>query len=182
MEHKDYSLEMILLLRKQQTHLREMAKVLKTNHTTIRRKAQELSKENVIDYKKEGKNSVYFIKKTIEAKRKVYIAEQYAVLQALRRYPELRQIIRKIDQDKRIKLAILFGSYAKAKAKKASDLDLFIETTNKDLKKEMERMDEKISLKIGKYNKENLVIKEIEKNHVILKGVSLFYEKNKFFD
>ncbi len=68
------------------------------------------------------------------------------------------------------------------RVKRESDLDLFIETTNKDLKKEIERIDAKINLKIGKYNKENLVIKEIEKNHIILKGVDIFYEKNKFFD
>ena len=44
------------------------------------------------------------------------------------------------------------------------------------------KINSRLSIKIGKYNKDNLLIKEIEKNHVIIKGVEIFYEKYKIFD
>ncbi len=78
-------------------------------------------------------------------------------------------------------MAILFGSYAKLIAKKQSDIDLYIDTDDKKIKKDVELINTKLSVKIGRYDKDNLLIKEIEKNHVIIKGVELFYEKNKFF-
>ena len=50
-----------------------------------------------------------------------------------------------------------------------------------DLKKEIELIDSRLSVKIGRYDRENLLIKEIESNHIILKGIEQFYEKNRFF-
>jgi len=78
-------------------------------------------------------------------------------------------------------LAIIFGSYAKGLAHKDSDIDVYIETTNLQLKKDIEQLNTKLSVKIGKYNSTNILIQEIEKNHVIIKGVEQYYEKNKFF-
>src|SRR3989338_1455082 len=83
---------------------------------------------------------------------------------------------------KRIKLAVLFGSYAKGIAKLESDIDIYIDTANKTIKGELSLINSKLSIKIGDYNKSNLLIREIEKNHVILKGVEEYYEKNKFFE
>jgi len=59
---------------------------------------------------------------------------------------------------------------------------LYIDTKDNNIKKEVELLDSKVTVKIGDYNKDSLLIKEIEKNHCILKGVEMFYEKNKFFD
>ena len=125
---------------------------------------------------------VFLIKKTEEARNYLFIAEQYKLLKVLNKYPLLRDIIRKIQKDKRIKLAMLFGSYAKGLADKKSDIDIFIESNNRNIKKELSLLDSKLSIKIGKYNKNNNLIKEIEKNHVIIKGVDEYYEKNKFFE
>ena len=100
----------------------------------------------------------------------------------LKKHPPLRQIIEKIQVNNKIKLAIIFGSYAKGLAKKTSDVDVYIETQNLGLKKELEMKDSMLSIKIGKYNKSSLLIKEIEKNHVIIKGVEKFYEKSGFFE
>ena len=61
-------------------------------------------------------------------------------------------------------------------------MDIYIDTKNSRLKDDIELIDSKISVKIGDYNKDSLLIKEIEKNHVIIKGVEIYYEKNKFFD
>ena len=71
----------------------------------------------------------------------------------------------------------LFGSYAKESAKQDSDIDVYVETENLTLKKEVSLIDSKINVKIGKYNKSSNLIKEIEKNHAVIKGVEKYYEK-----
>ena len=80
-----------------------------------------------------------------------------------------------------VPLSILFGSYAKQSAEKGSDIDIYIETKDKKIKQGLEILDSNLSVKIGEYDKKNLLIREIEKNHVIVKGVEVYYEKNKFF-
>lgn len=182
MEQKDYKLEIITELIGKKEHIRGLAKKLKTNHTTILRKLKELSKENVLDFNEEGRNKVYFLKKTSEAKNYVFMAEQYKLTKILKKYPNLRNIFEKIQKNRKIKLAILFGSYAKKIAKKESDIDIYIEIADMKLKNELEKINLRLNIKIGKYNKDNLLIKEIEKNHIIIKGVEVFYEKYKFFD
>src|SRR3989338_8697139 len=108
-------------------------------------------------------------------------AEHYKLIQSIKEYPLLRNIILNIKANPKIKLAILFGSYAKGLAHKDSDIDIYIETTSKELKKELEQLNLKASVKIGKYNPDSLLIKEIKKNHVIVKGVEQYYEKSRFF-
>ena len=51
-----------------------------------------------------------------------------------------------------------------------------METKNKNIKKRAEEINSKLSVKIGKFNKDSLLIKEIIKNHVILAGAERFYE------
>ena len=181
MEQKSYKLEIIKELLNNENYIRGLAKKLNTSHMNISRKLRELYKENVVDYKELGKNKVYFLKKTIEAKNYVFSAENYKLNKILKKYPYLRGIIEKIQKDKRINLALLFGSYAKEIAKQDSDIDIYIDTSNKKIKEEISLINSRLSIKIGKYNKDNLLIKEIEKNHVIIKGVEQYYERNKFF-
>lgn len=177
MEQKDYELEIINELTKENNHIRGLAKNLNVNHMLIKRKIKRLFDNNVIDCKQEGKNKTYLLKKTLEAKIYLYKKEYYTLLNLLKRYPFLRSIIEKIQNNKKVKLAILFGSFAKNLAKKDSDIDIYIETNDKKLKEEISKIDSNLSIKIGKYNKKENVIKELEKNHIILKGVEQFYEK-----
>jgi predicted nucleotidyltransferase len=181
MEQKDYKLEITALLLQGKNHIRGLAQKLKTNHMLVARKIRELAKSNVADFAWEGKNKSYFLKATAEARLYSIMAENYKLLQILGRYPRLRGIIEKIQKDKRITLAILFGSYAKSLAMKESDIDVYIETRNRSIKKELQLLDSKLSIKIGKYDRKNPLIQEIEKNHVIIKGVEDYYEKNQFF-
>ena len=178
----DYKLEIVNELLREENHIRNLAKMLKINHMTILRKIKELFKSNVVDYKEEGRNKIYFLKNTTEAKITINTAENYKLLKTIKEYPFLRKIIKKIQEDKRITLALLFGSYAKGTGKKDSDIDVYIETINKNIKKDLEKIDSKLSIKIGKYNKNNPVIKEIKRNHVIIKGTERYYEINKFFE
>lgn len=181
MSQKNYNILIVENLLKKENHIRCLARELHTNQTTISRKIKELFEDNVVDYKQEGKNKVFFLKKTLEAKQFAYIVELYKLLVMLKKYPKLRIIFEKIRQNNKIKLAILFGSYAKGSVHKESDIDIYIETQEKDVKEEVEMINTQISVKIGAYDKQNLLIKEIEKNHVVIKGVEEFYEKNQFF-
>lgn len=177
----NFTNEIILTILNGELHVRGLASKLNTNHVTIINKLRDLVAENVLDFRLKGKNKVYFLKKTIEAKNYVLVAELYKLNKTLRLYPVLRHIGEKIQQNKKMKLAILFGSYAKGVADEKSDIDIFVETKDRDLKRQLEQLNSKLSVKIGSYDKSNPVIKEIEKNHVIIKGVELFYERNQFF-
>ena len=176
MAQKDYALEIILDLIKGNSHLRGIASHLSINHMMIARRIKDLIKENAVDFMTEGKNKVFFLKKTIEAKNYVFSAESYKLNKLLGKYPSLRQIVEKIQADKKVKLAVLFGSYAKGIAKEESDIDIYIDTNDHKIKDSLSLLNSKLSIKIGKYNKSSLLIKEIQKNKVILKGIELYYE------
>ena len=166
-------------LLKKTNHIRGIAKELQTNQTTIARKVQELQQENILDFHTQGRNKVFFLKKNLEAQQYIYLFEHHKLLEIIKKYPRLRQIIQTIRKNNNIELAVLFGSYAKMTAGKESDIDIYICSTNPQLKKELEQIDSLVSIKIGKYDPANLLIKEIEKKHIILKGVEKYYEKNK---
>ncbi len=174
--------EVILLLLKEKLHVRAIAKKLKVNHVTVMNRLEELMRENVLDFKQEGKNKVYFLKKTVETRSYVIMAECYKLNMTLKMYPELRNIVKAIQKHSKIRLSLFFGSYAKGAVYEDSDIDIFVETKDRKLKKELELLNSKLSVKIGNYDRSNKVIQEIEKDHVLIKGVELFYEKNKFFE
>lgn len=182
MSQNNYKLKIVESLLHSENHIRGLAKSLHTNQTMIARKVQELAQENIVDFRQEGRNKVVFIKKTLEGKQYVFAVEAARLVDAVQKYPGLRRIIEPIKKNSTITLAMLFGSYAKGSANKNSDIDIYIDTTDRRLKEEIELLDSRINVKIGEYQKASLLIKEIEKNHVIIKGVELFYEKNKFFD
>src|SRR3989338_3151079 len=107
MERKDYIYEIVLAILKYRNHVRGLARIFSTNHMMISRKMGELVDRNVVDYKEEGRNKVYFIKKTAEAKNYVFMAEQYKLLRLLNKYPQLRSVIDKTQKDNKIKLSVL---------------------------------------------------------------------------
>jgi len=175
-------LEIILVLIKSKSHLREIARILNESHSTVLRKIRELMKENVLDYKTEGKNKVFFIKNNLKSKNYVYSAEIYKLSKLLEKYPDLSIILEDIKKNVKEGMIILFGSYAKGIAKPGSDIDIYIETKGIGIKNKIQDLNSKTSVKIGKFDLNSLLIKEIIKNHVIVRGVEEFYEKNKFFD
>ena len=63
-----------------------------------------------------------------------------------------------------------------------SDIDVFVETQRKDLKKALESINTRLSVKIGTFDMKSLLIKEIVKNHIILKGVEDYYNRIGFFE
>lgn len=174
--------EILLNLIKQESHGRELTKTLQQSLTTIQRDLKELEKENILEFKISGRNKIYSIKKNSAAKRYLFNAENYKLIKVIKRYPFLDPIFEDVLKKTNSQIIILFGSYAKFKAKKDSDIDFYIETDNKKTKREIELINSKINVKIGKFSLHSLLIKEIIKNHVILRGLEKYYEKIKFFE
>ena len=174
-------LEIILVLLRSKTHLREIARILKEPHSTILRKINELLKENVLDYKREGKNKVFFIKNNLKAKNYVYSAEIHKLNKILKKHPELSIIFEDIKKNFSKGMIILFGSYSKGNPKNDSDIDIYLETNDNKLKNKVKELNSKLSVKIGKFDVKSLLIKEIIKNHIIIRGLEEFYAKNEFF-
>ena len=174
-------LEIILVLLKGKSHLREIARTLNESHSTILRKINELVKDNILDYKKEGKNKIFFIKNNLKAKNYVYSAEIHKLNLLLKKHPELSIILEDIKKNFPKGIIILFGSYAKGIPKQNSDIDIYLETNDNKIKDEVKDINSKLSIKIGKFDTESLLIKEIVKNHIIIRGLEDFYERVEFF-
>ena len=116
-------LEIIQLLLKQECHVRGLAKSLDESHSTILRKLNKLVEQNVVDYKKEGKNKVFFLKKNMLSRNHILQAEVHKLNSLLNKYPELMIILEQISKKVDEKLIIVFGSYAKFRARNDSDID-----------------------------------------------------------
>lgn len=173
-------LDVIEILLKNENHIRGIAKNLNDSHSTILRKLNNLKKENVVDSKIEGKNKVFFLKNNLISKKYILQSELQKLIKLLNKYPELNIIFDEILKSTNEKLVILFGSYAKGLAKKDSDIDIYIETENRNVKKIIENIHSKINVKIGIFDNKSLLIKEIIKDHVILRGLEDFYDKDIF--
>ncbi|PIN95448.1 hypothetical protein COU56_01575, partial [Candidatus Pacearchaeota archaeon CG10_big_fil_rev_8_21_14_0_10_31_9] len=169
--------EIVLVLLRNKSHLREIARTLNESHSTILRKINELLKENVLDYKKEGKNKIFFIKNNLKSKNYIYSAEIHKLNSLLKKHPELSIILEDIKKDFSKGMIILFGSYAKGIPRKDSDIDIYLETNDNNIKNSVKDINSKLSIKIGKFDTKSLLIKEIIKNHIIIRGLEDFYER-----
>ena len=177
----NYAYEALLLLLRKEMHGRELAKELKTSLTRVQSILSGMRNINVLDYKREGKNHIYFIKRNLISKSFILNAENYKLAKILSRHPELEPIFQDIIQKSKCRLILLFGSYAKGTPKTDSDIDIFIETTSQEIKEGLQGVYGSLSIKIGNFNPDDLLIKEIIKNHAIIKGGEEYYEKLKFF-
>jgi len=133
-----------------------------------------------LDYKVEGKNHIYFIKKNLVSRSFILNAENYKLARLLIGYPELEPIFHDVIKKSKCSLILLFGSYAKGNFKKDSDIDIYIETKSRKIKQDVEGVYHRISVKIGAFNQDDLLIREIIKNHIIIKGCEEYYEKIQF--
>jgi predicted nucleotidyltransferase len=174
--------EAILLLEKEELHARALSDLLDANHITIGRKLMDLRGGNIVDFRMVGKNKVFFLKRTIEGKNAAVTAEIYRQSKILSRYPVLRLIFRNIQQMPEITLAILFGSYAKGLAQSDSDIDIFIMTMDTAVKKRVESAHSALSVKIGPFDRDSPLIREIMKDHVIIRGFEAYFDKTGFFE
>lgn len=157
----------------------QIAKKLKMNQKTISNTLNSLEAENILKYTTEGKNKYYFLNKlNSQIKDVLKIVELGRKGLFLEKYTPLKELI--IELEQRTKgMLVLFGSYANFTSNEKSDLDVFIIGTIK----EVEDLEDKYNLKLNivkstkeKFNKSDIFIKEVLKNHIILKGVEDFIE------
>ncbi|MBI1970776.1 nucleotidyltransferase domain-containing protein, partial [Candidatus Woesearchaeota archaeon] len=139
-------LDIIELLLRSDNHVRGIAKQLNEPHSTVLRKLNDLKKNKAIDSRTEGKNKIFYLKQDIRSRTYVLKAELHKLTKLLRDNPELiiifEEILKKTDE----KLIILFGSYAKGLAEKDSDIDIYIETKSRSVKKAIEEIHSKINV------------------------------------
>lgn len=174
--------EIVAILLQTELHTRGIAEKLRTNHMTIARKLHRLVDENIADCRTEGKNTVYFLKKSVEGRNAAMIAELYKQSRVVSTYPVLRGIFQSVQEMREIPLALLYGSYAKGLPTKDSDIDIYIETLDGNAKKQLEQRHSLMSVKIGVFDPESLLIREIIKDHIIIRGVEVYFERTGFFE
>jgi len=159
-----------------QFYLREISKLTKLPLKTTQNLIAELEKENVLKSKIHGKNK-YFSLNLDNIQTKFYLlkAEIDKTSYFLEKYPVFKTFLKEIKDNP---LIIVFGSFLKLKADKSSDLDIL--TTAKFplhlLPYKIHKVElSETSVKNAVKNQEAL-LKEIEENHVILSGHSLYLD------
>lgn len=174
MEQLSYN-NAVLALRQAPTHVRALAKEIRVSGMQASRLLRELQRQLLVDCVREGRNKVYFLRNTAETRSALLAAEHHALIALLQKYPLLRGVIDHIQADNSIKLALIFGSYAKGNAKEQSDIDIFVQTNDITYRERLKRVDSRVSIKIGRLSASGPLVNEIDKNHVIIKGVEEYY-------
>ncbi len=158
---------------------RGISKRLNMNQKTVSNILNRLEKENILKFSIEGKNKYYFLNrfnpsimellKIIEINRKMSFLEKYKKFSGL--FKEI--------ENRTSGLCILFGSYSKGTSHEKSDFDIFIIGKISSL----DDLEDTYNIKINivksdknKFNKEETFIKEVIKNHIILKGSDEFID------
>ena len=175
MFHRKNDLDILECLRRGPSHIRELAQKLSLSPATVMRILGRLEGERVVDFRTQGKNKSYFLKESIEARTYVLMLEKYKLLRLLEQ-PVLRRMVERVKEITRGELVVLFGSYAKGTEKPSSDIDLYVETTNRQLREQIKSISGKISVKIGNLDKTSELAAEIHKDHIILQNGERYYE------
>lgn len=120
--------------------IRELSRMLKINHTTVRQYLNRLVKEGILSANKERLYSLY---RLIES-RKVKNLKLYYNLEKIRE----SGMIEELEKDYDLPVIILFGSYASASDDKTSDIDICLLT---EVEKEFstEKYEKKLNRKIS---------------------------------
>ncbi len=157
----------------------QVAKKLKMNQKTVSNILNTLEKKNIVKYTTEGKNKYYFLNKlNPEVKEIIKIVELGRKNKLFERYSRLKNLFLEFEK-KAQGILIIFGSYANFTSNEKSDLDIFILGKIEDTGD----LEEKYHIKLNvvksskdKFNKSEVFINEVIKNHIILKGVEEFIE------
>ena len=112
---RDYAKEM---------HASEIARILNVPQRTVARKLEALQKNNLVNYKRVGKNKTFFFDLTLLSSFSLFeMVECYKEILFLLKHLQVGLLLNELALDHSL---ILFGSYAKQRAKEGSDVDLVI--------------------------------------------------------
>ncbi len=179
--NRNNELEVISLFRgdyKTRFYLREISKLSELPLKTCQNALSNLEKAKILKSKTEGKNK-YFSLNLENIKTKSYLqqAEIYQTDLFVEKYPQFKMFLKSLKITAPI---IVFGSSAKFKADKNSDIDLLV-IAEKEVKLPFHllpfkphqiNMPEKTFLKA--IDQQEDLIKEIEENHIILNNHSFY--------
>ncbi len=159
-------------------YLRQISRLAKLPLKTCQNTLVNLEKERILKSKVEGKNKYFSLNlDNIQTKSYLLKAEIYKTDNFLEKYSEFKTFLKSLHTNI---LLIIFGSFAKSKADKDSDLDLFV-VSEKEQKLPFHLLPYKVhqvnlseeSFKKAISKKETL-IKEAEENHIILNNHSSY--------
>lgn len=128
--------------------IRELSRILKINHTTVRQYLNKLVKEGILSMKREG---VYTFYKVVLSKKTLNLKIHYN-LEKLR----ISKIIEDLEKIYDFPVIIIFGSYASAMDENNSDIDICLIS---DIEKEFlpEKYEKVLNRKISihKFNRKS---------------------------
>lgn len=158
---------------------REISNKLQMNQKTVSNVLNELDNQHILKSNLEGKNKYYkFNEYYPYVKEIIQLIELQRKINFLERYKNLKELF--FELERRIEgILVIFGSYANFRANSKSDLDIFVIGKIKDIEDLEELYNVKINIvksSKSKFNKNEHIIKEIIKNHVIIKGLEDFVE------
>ena len=173
---QELDLQIVLELERNSTHIRDLASKIKSSPATVMRRLIFLKENNVVDVIDEGRNSRYFLKDSFDKYQVLYMAQNYRLLKFVQVNPALKSMIVEIKNIVRGSLTVIYGSFAKGMQNNKSDIDIFVESDDRNIKSDIEMINSRLSVKIGPFDKNNPLIKEIVKDKVIVCGFERFYD------
>ena len=180
-QKRNRELEIIALFSgdyKGQFYLREISKLTKIPLKTTQTLIAHLEKDKILKSAVSGKNK-YFKLNLDNLQTKFYLlqSELHKASLFIEKYPLLKTFIKEIKTNAPI---IIFGSFAKFKADKDSDLDLLIVSKEKEelpfhlLGYNIHKIELSEKAFIKAIEKNETLIKEIAENHIILNNHSFY--------
>ena len=165
-------------------YIREVEKLLKISPRTAQLILEDLENKGIIESKVKGKIKSYKLKINELSNRYLTFVEQYKSIAFMEKNLLIKEVIDKISPfiDG---IGIIFGSYAKGISNKESDLDIFIagQYEKEEIKKVSRNLGIEISIKcyplktFEKNVNQDILLKEVLKNHIVFKNVEMFIQK-----
>jgi len=145
-------------------HIRELARLSKIAHTSVKNHLAELEKEELI---KKVKTPIYdsFIANEENRTYKIY-KQQHMIMQLYS-----SKLIDYLEENLHPKCIILFGSVRKGEYKAESDIDLFVQTSQKNIN--LEKYEQILKHKISLFFEENITQLSSELFNNIANGIKL---------
>ena len=165
-------------------YIREVEKLLKISPRTAQLILEDLENKGIVESKVKGKIKSYKLKINELSNRYLTFVELYKSIAFMEKNLLVKEVIEKIGHfiDG---IGVIFGSYAKGTSNKESDLDIFIagDYEKEEIKKVSRNLGIEISIKcyplktFEKNVNQDILIKEVLKNHIVFKNTELFIQK-----
>ena len=165
-------------------YIREVERLLKISPRTAQLILEDLENKGIVESKLRGKIRLYKLKINELSRRYLIWVEQYKSIAFMEKNLLVKEAIEKISPFIN-GMGIIFGSYAKGASNKESDLDIFVagDYDQGEIKKVSGNLGIEVSVKcyplktFEKNLNQDILIKEVLKNHIVFKDAELFVQK-----